>query len=174
MPSDPVTLAYEQFVRARGPALLRFAYLLTGDYSVAEDLTQDCLTSAYWRWPTLADPEAYLRRAITNGVRSRFRRLGLHRRWERLQPPSTSADPAEIVTESDALWAAIRRLRPQHRSVLVLRYYEDLSDSDIAQILGCSESTVRTWARRGLSRLREVHAQTEPEAEVGRHAGTRP
>jgi RNA polymerase sigma-70 factor (sigma-E family) len=166
MAQEQVPTGYEGFVRERGRALLRYAYLLTDDRSATEDLVQDCLMAAYPRWLDLSEPEAYLRRCIANRVRSRLRRVGLHRKWERLQIDAPTRDPAESISESDALWRAIRLLRPHHRAVLVLRYYEDLPDREIAVILGCSEPTVRSWALRGLSQLRREPplANTEKKA----------
>jgi RNA polymerase sigma-70 factor (sigma-E family) len=166
MQQEQAPAAYEPFVRERGPALLRFAFLMTADHAAAEDVVQDCLLAVLPRWTDVAEPEAYLRRCIANRIRSRLRRIGLHRRWERLNVDVPGRDPAEVVSESDALWRAICALRPHHKAVLVLRYYEDLADSDIARILGCSESTVRSWAMRGLAQLRGEPALSvaEPKA----------
>jgi RNA polymerase sigma-70 factor (sigma-E family) len=151
---------FAAFVRARGDHHLRMAVLLTGDRPTAEDLVQASLLKLYQAWPRLdtsADPDAYLRQIIVNTRRSWWRAL-----WRRETP--TDGLPEEIATDSDfadrhALGALVRqalaRLPRQQRAVLVLRYFEDLPEAEVAGLLGCSAGTVKTHAHRGLRGLRE-------------------
>jgi len=131
---------------ARGAGLVRFARFLAGDEHRAEDLVQDVLARAYLRWDRITrtdEPDVYIRQAIVNASHSWWRR-----RSNREQPadgelPDRVA-PGELDTEAaerDALWRRIRRLPQRQREVVVLRYYEDLDDTAIATILGCSAGT---------------------------------
>jgi RNA polymerase sigma-70 factor (sigma-E family) len=154
---------FEEYVSARGPALLRFAYVLTMDRHSAEDLVQAALTDAYrhWRRVNHADhPEAYVRKIIVNLHLSRRRRL-----WRREQPSElidgdlgrqarSEPDIADHVVERDAAREALDALPPRARTILVLRYYGDFEDRAIAVILGIQESTVRSTASRALTTLR--------------------
>jgi RNA polymerase sigma-70 factor (sigma-E family) len=158
---------FEAYVAARGAALLRFAALLTGDRHRAEDLVQDALAKAYLRWGRIrrADqPDVYVRRVLVNGSRAFWRRstnheLPVDRTADRAAPGDVSAESAE----RDAVRRMIAQLPHRQRAVLVLRYYEDLDDATIAEILECSPATVRTHAMRALQRLREAHASTRSE-----------
>jgi RNA polymerase sigma-70 factor (sigma-E family) len=149
---------FEEYIAARGQALVRFAALLTGDDHRAEDLVQEALAKAYLRWSRIRrtdDPDVYLRRLVLNASRSWWRR-----RANRELPAPMDVDvagPGELdaeAAERDALWRLIRALPDQQRAVVVLRYYEDLDDATIARILDCSAVTVRTHAMRALHRLR--------------------
>ena len=168
MPGDDgVEESFTAFVRASGERHLRVAVLLTGDWHAAEDLVQASLVKLYRAWPGVdqvgGDPDAYLRRIIVNTHRSWWRA-----RWRR-EAPSPQL-PGSLVRGDDAdqraLAASIRqalgRLSPKQRAVLVLRYYEDLPEAEIASLLGCSPGTVKTHAHRGLRALR---------AELGGHGG---
>jgi RNA polymerase sigma-70 factor (sigma-E family) len=161
-------LTFEEYVAARGPALVRFARLLTGDRHHAEDLVQEALSKAYLRWDRMIrseQPDAYLRRMVINASRSWWRR-----RTNRETPCEVSGDrvaPGQMETETverDEMWQRIARLPERQRTVLVLRYYEDLDDAAIADILGCTAVTVRTHAMRALNTLRE-----HTEAGAGRN-----
>ncbi|MGI5241736.1 SigE family RNA polymerase sigma factor [Dactylosporangium sp. CA-139066] len=152
---------FEEYIAARGQALVRFAALLTGDDHRAEDLVQDALAKAYLRWSRIRrsdDPDVYLRRLVLNASRSWWRR-----RANRELPapvPDDVAQPGALdaeAAERDALWRLIRALPEQQRAVVVLRYYEDLDDATIARILDCSPVTVRTHAMRALHRLRDEY-----------------
>ncbi|MFI1193454.1 SigE family RNA polymerase sigma factor [Micromonospora sp. NPDC020750] len=152
-------MTFEEYVASRGPALLRLARLLTGDEHRAEDLTQDVLARAYvhWRRITRADrPDVYVRRMLVNANHSWWRR-----RSSRELATSTFAEQPQRgdlggeAADRDAMWRLIAALPNRQRAVLVLRYYEDLDDATIAQILGCSPVTVRTHAMRALIHLRE-------------------
>jgi len=150
------------FVSRDGAALLRFAYLLCRDSGRAEDLVQDALVRMLRRWRSgsVADsPLAYARRVITNEY------LG----WRRLRASGEVAlehdaavpDAAGLVDERDRVWRLIGSLPPRARAVLVLRYYEELPDREIAAVLGCAEATVRSIAARAFHTLRGVAVAEE-------------
>ncbi|MBQ0894068.1 SigE family RNA polymerase sigma factor [Micromonospora sp. U56] len=151
-------MTFEEYVSSRGPALVRLARLLTGDEHRAEDLTQDVLARAYVHWRRIAradHPDVYVRRMLVNANTSWWRRRSSHE--------LATAEFAELphrgdlggeAAERDELWRMILALPDRQRAVLVLRYYEDLDDGTIAQILDCSPVTVRTHAMRALTQLR--------------------
>jgi RNA polymerase sigma-70 factor (sigma-E family) len=147
--------SFEEYVRARTPALMRIAYLLVGDPHDAEDLVQSAYAVAAVRWHRLDDPEAYLRRVIYTQSVSRWRR-------RQARPPETlTATPPERPVETDQdtrlmLASALRRLTPKQRAVLVLRYYEDRTEVEAALLLGVSSGTVKSQTRHALRRLREL------------------
>ncbi len=156
--------AFDAFARGRMRELLRFAHLLTGDPHRAADLVQDALERTLMSWDRVVrkdDPVAYVRRAIVNRHVSVWRRY----RRERLvaDAPDAAYDPrvAERAFDAD-LWAALATLPPRQRAVLVLRYYEDLSEADTAATLGCSVGTVKSSTFRALAKLRE-RATTDSE-----------
>jgi RNA polymerase sigma-70 factor (sigma-E family) len=145
--------AFDAFVRARHPALLRYGNLLTGDPHSAADLVQDALerTGLAWGRVRQDDPEGYVRRVMVNRHISVWRRV----RRERLvadAPESAYAAGAPHV--EDAMWLALGTLARRQRAVLVLRYYEDLSEAEIARVLGCAPGTVKSQAAKGLASLR--------------------
>lgn len=151
--------AFEAWAVARQHGFLRAAILLTGEQSSAEDLVQDALVKVAERWTRLRHeaPDAYARRVIYNGAVSRWRR---HRR----EAP-TAALPEAGVQGGNEAWiagadvrAALQALTPRQRAVLVLRYYEDLSEQQIAETLGVSTGTVKSQAHTALRRLREQFA----------------
>ena len=151
---------FEAYVAARGAALLRFASLLTGDPHRAEDLVQDALAKAYLRWDRIrrADqPDVYVRRVLVNGSRAWWRRRSNHE--VPVERAAERAGPGDVSTETadrDLVRRMIAKLPVRQRAVLVLRYFEDLDDATIAEILECSQATVRTHAMRALQRLRQV------------------
>jgi RNA polymerase sigma-70 factor (sigma-E family) len=154
---------FRAFVAARSSSLLWFAHVLTGDPHTAEDVVQTALarTAAAWARVRRKDnPEGYVRRAIVTTHLNALRR----RPW-REQPrdfisneadDAAAARPEQDLDERDAMWSALGELPPKQRAVLVLRYYEDLSEADIAEVLGCSRGTVKSQAAKGLSRLRQI------------------
>jgi RNA polymerase sigma-70 factor (sigma-E family) len=157
---------FDEYVRRRGPALVRLGRLLTGDRHQGEDLAQDVLARAFVRWERISAggaPEAYLRRALVNASISRWRRPGSREiavaaeAWPADTPDAT--DLGAQAAERDAAWRLIRRLPPKQRAAVVLRYYEDLDDAAIAALLGCSQATVRSQVKRALDTLR---ARLEP------------
>ena len=151
-------MTFEEYVLARGPALVRLARLLVGDPHQADDLAQDALARVYPRWRHIARsdrPDVYVRRVLVNLNHSWWRRRG--RREVSVAEPAerrSIADAQHVTVERDAMWPLVAALPPRQRDTLVLRYYEDLDDVTIAEILGCSPVTVRTHAMRGLAALR--------------------
>lgn len=153
MSSREEPAGFEEFVAARRAALLRSAYLLTGDHQDAEDLVQVALVKAVPHWHRIADhPEPYVRRILARESVNRWRR----RRWREVstdllpERPVGSVDPDDGSVVRDALVS----LAPRQRAVIVLRYYEDLTERQTADALGISVGTVKSQARDGLARLR--------------------
>jgi RNA polymerase sigma-70 factor (sigma-E family) len=162
---------FAAFVAARSPALLRAAWLLTGDAGRAEDLLQTVLAKAWRRWRRIADgsPEAYVRQAMFNTYASWWRR-----RWRAEVPAPVVPDRgvhddlAGETANRDAVRRALGRLTRQQRAIVVLRYVEDLSVAETAAILGCSPGTVKTLASRALAVLRtDPHLRLPHAEEVG-------
>lgn len=151
---------FEEFVATRGAALRRTAYLLTGDWHLAEDLLQAALLRTYERRRRLRDPgvwEAYTRKVLVTTFASWARRRSFGERpAEDVGSTATVGDRADEQAERDRVWSAIRRLPRRQRAVLVLRYYEDLSEAEIARLLGVSPGAVKSYASRGLATLREL------------------
>ncbi len=148
---------FATFVRARGPALLRLATLLAGDPTAGEDLLQSVLERTYLRWPqaSIRDPEAYVRQAMTNAMRSVWRRRRRMREQPTSQPPDRHRDIGEeAIHNRMPLLDALRRLPAQQRLVIVLRFVEDLTEAEVATRLGCSTGTVKKQSSRALTRLR--------------------
>jgi RNA polymerase sigma-70 factor (sigma-E family) len=140
-----------------GVALLRFAYLLCGDRHLAEDLLQDVLAAMHRRFPDdlpLDNPAAYARRALVNGNISRARRFSSAEIAVDEVPDAPVSD-VDLAAQRDGLWQALRRLPIRQRTVLVLRFYADMSDADIAAALGARRGTVRSLASRALAALRD-------------------
>ena len=151
--------SFDAFVVARGPALLRFAYLLSRDQHQAQDLVQEALCHAHRRWARVEQPEAYVKRAVLNGFLSwRRRRASRELVTDELPEPRdrTSGGHAAANADRDAMWKLLARLPRRQRAVLVLRFYEDLDDTAIAGYLNCSPVTVRAHASKALARLRSL------------------
>jgi RNA polymerase sigma factor (sigma-70 family) len=141
----------ELYARERVP-MLRLAVLLVGSVPLAEDVVQDAFGEVARRWDGLDRPGAYLRTCVVNGCRGALRRRATEERAAALAPPAHDVHlPTELVEVRDAL----DRLGERQRVVVVLRYFLDLPDSDIAALLGCRQTTVRSLARRALAVLRE-------------------
>lgn len=139
--------AFDTFARGRMRELLRFAHVLTGDPHRAADLVQDALERTLLGWHRIErkdDPEVYVRRAIVNRHVSVWRRT----RRERLVAETPDQPYAGETGRDDELWAALATLAPRQRAVVVLRYYEDLSEADTAAALGCSVGTVKSRPTR--------------------------
>jgi RNA polymerase sigma-70 factor (sigma-E family) len=146
---------FDGFVAGRMPTLLRTAYLLTGDLGLAQDLVQSALATSWFAWSRIeGDPEAYVRRVMVNTSVSWWRRRWRAERAVAAVPDVGVPDATAGVPERDAMWRALARLPRRQRAVLVLRYYEDRSEAEIAEILGCSAGTVKSQAARGLAKLR--------------------
>jgi RNA polymerase sigma-70 factor (sigma-E family) len=141
--------------------LVRLATLLTRDASVAEELVQDAFVSLHRRWSSLADPGAahgYLRTTVINNARSALRHRGVEERYRQPGPPEPSGPEERAVqaTEDARVMAALRSLSRRQQEVLVLRYYADLSEQEIAATLGMSRGAVKSHAHRGIGALREA------------------
>lgn len=150
-------MEFTDYVAARGPALERFAYVLTGDADLAQDLVQTALLKAYrrWRWVTRAEhPDAYVRRIVTTSYLDWRRRRSNAEAPVDAVPDRAGPDLADGVVERDQLRRALGTLTPRQRAVLVLRHYEGLNDAAIAALLRCGEVSVRSHASRGAARLR--------------------
>ncbi|MFI7606893.1 SigE family RNA polymerase sigma factor [Micromonospora sp. NPDC049366] len=150
--------SFEAYVQTRGPGLSRHAYLLTGDHHLAEDLVQQTLLRVAGRWRRVVaegDPDAYVRRALYHQHISWWRRRTRQvpeAPLERNDRPVP--DAADAVAVNLAVRAALGRLAPRQRAAIVLRYFADLSDAQIADTLGCRVGTVKSQLRDGLARLR--------------------
>jgi RNA polymerase sigma-70 factor (sigma-E family) len=154
--SRTVVVDFDDWVAARGPALLRLAYVLTGSRTDAEDVVQDALSRALPRWSrisTLDDPDAYVRRMVVNAHVSWWRTM---RRRE--VPVETVRDRAAAdgpsTEERDRMWRACQALPPDQRTAIVLRFYEDLDYAEIAALTGVREGSVRSRVSRGVAALR--------------------
>jgi RNA polymerase sigma-70 factor (sigma-E family) len=159
---------FEAWMTARQPALLRTACLLTGETHTAEDLVQTTLAKMYLAWDRIADREhvdAYARKALVNEFRSLWRRPWRRRELSTEQLPESRA-PEQYDGRShghnDALWEFVGTLPPKQRAVIVLRYYEELTEAETAAALGISVGTVKSQASRALASLRRtVHDHPE-------------
>ena len=145
---------FDEFVATRSPALLRTAYLLTGDHGLAEDLLQTALAKCWFAWGRIdGPPEPYVRRALATTYATWWRR-----KWRAERPtgvlPERPAEPRHVLEDRDALWRALGALPRRQRAVVVLRYYEDLSEAETASALGVSVGTVKSQAARALATLR--------------------
>jgi RNA polymerase sigma-70 factor (sigma-E family) len=164
VPDDPAAwdadIAVTALYSAHWRPLVRLAVLLTGDASVAEEIVQDAFVALYRRWTSLSDPRAalaYVRATVVNGSRSRVRHRGVEER-HRPAPAPEPAGPEEVALRAaeDALVLdALRGLPRRQQEVLVLRYYADLSEAEIAAAIGVSRGSVKRHASRGMAALRE-------------------
>ncbi|HVW80478.1 MAG TPA: SigE family RNA polymerase sigma factor [Mycobacteriales bacterium] len=157
-------MTFEEYAAARLPRLLRYAVILTGDHDLAQDVVQEVLARAQVRWSRImraGSPDAYVRQMVLNEY------LSWRRRWavrnvqavgERLvdlgDRSASHRDHAQDVVDTDEVWARLATLPRKQRAVLVLRYYEQLADDEIATLLGCAQATVRSNASKALANLR--------------------
>ena len=155
---DAQVPGFAQFVAARERALQRTAWLLTGDWALAEDLVQTALVRAWPRWERIRhrdDPEIYVRRVMLNTWSTWTRR-----RWRGEKPAAdvpehaAAGDLAAEVTVRLAVRGALLSLSPRQRAVLVLRVYDDLSEAQVAEVLDCPAGTVKSTMSRALAQLR--------------------
>ncbi|HWI43062.1 MAG TPA: SigE family RNA polymerase sigma factor [Nocardioides sp.] len=158
---------FDSWVQARGPSLLRLAYVLTANGSEAEDIVQDALSRALPRWDRIAradDVDAYVRRMVVNAHTSWWRR------FRRRESPAAEVRPRETVTgpgdtggpehdERRRLWSACQALPEAQRTAVVLRFYEQLDYDEIAALTGVREGTVRSRVSRGIAELRQQLGQ---------------
>lgn len=158
-------MTYEEFADSRLAALLRYAVMLTGDPHQAQDLVQDTMVRVQLNWRRVAradSPERYVRRMLTNQYVDWRRGSWVRRVLLRGEPEETvpvRADHAQDAVERDQVWSWLARLPRRQRASLVLRYYEDLPDAEIAEILGCAVGTVRSSISRALATLRAEHME---------------
>jgi RNA polymerase sigma-70 factor (sigma-E family) len=155
---------YDDFYVALRPRLVRTAYAVSGDLGIAEDAVQTAFAKAYRSWRRISrldSPEAYVRRMAVNEVLNTRRTAHVRREVVQAEVP----DAADAVSDDGALvhdemWQAVQSLPPRQRAVLVLRYYEDLSEQQIADVLGCRPGTVKSQASAALATLRTRLDQT--------------
>jgi len=167
-----VAETFDSFVVARGPGLLRFAYVLCGDRHLAEDLVQEVLARVHRKWSRIEEltyPEAYVRKAVVREFLSWRRRLSNRELVAAYLPERTqdAPDPAARQAVFDELWRLLATLPRAQRAVLVLRFFEDLPDARIAELLDCTAATVRVHASRGLARLRASMGPANTAASTG-------
>ncbi len=163
---------FEDFVAGVSPRLFRAAYAITRDHHLAEDAVQSALGKAYARWSRVSrseQPEAYVRRMVVNEVLSWRRRKASTEVPTDVPPvddPRRAPAPHDtLLADSDAMWQALGRLAPRQRAVVVLRYYEHLSEVEIAETLGVRPGTVKSQCAAALARLRLLLADTRTEGE---------
>jgi RNA polymerase sigma-70 factor (sigma-E family) len=153
--------AFSEFAAARSASLFRTAYLMVGEHDLAQDLVQEALTKTYVAWPRLRDvskAEAYTRKAITTTYIGWWRRKA----WSAERPRDDVPDRPGEHPEHDSrvvdrawLWAELQQLPPRQRAAIVLRYYEDLTEAQTAEVMDCAVGTVKSQVSHGLRRLRE-------------------
>lgn len=164
----PDRVPFDDFVAARSDRLLRTAYLLTRDHGSAEDLLQTALTKAWSSWGRIhTHPEPYVRQVLVNTYATWWRRKwhGEHP-TERL-PEQPAADTTTAHADRTDLWAALGTLPRRQRAVVVLRFFEDLSEAETARVLGCSTGTVKSQTSKALAKLR-VDEGLRSDRRIGR------
>ena len=156
----PSALHFDTYVHARSGALLRLAFLLTGDAHLAEDLVQTALVKVMGRWEQVTaggDPHAYVRKVLLHTALGwRRRRWHGERPSDPLPDMGGSPDQTAVIDSRERLRRALLQLPARQRAAVVLRHYEDLSEQDVARELGCSVGTVKSQTARGLDRLRSL------------------
>jgi RNA polymerase sigma-70 factor (sigma-E family) len=156
---------FESWLVAREPALQRLALLLTGDEHAAQDLVQTSLAKLYLAWDRLDDrstADAYARRILVNEHRSAWRRPWRRREVVTDHPPEQGGPAVEYDGSREAVWRFVASLPPRQRAVIVLRYYEQLSEAEIADVLGISAGTVKSQASRAIASLRARMPEEQP------------
>ncbi len=165
---------FRSYVTGRSAALLRTAYLLTGNRADAEDLLQTALAKTYLSWDRIRDREAvdgYVRRVMVNTQTSWWRRRKVDERpTDELPDRGGGRDSTADLDLHDALWTALASLPTRQRAVVVLRYYEDLSEAETARVMGVSVGTVKSTTSRALSKLREDSSLLTGDADDPRTA----
>lgn len=148
---------FSAFVHRRWPQLVRLGFVLTGDPGLAEDLAQTALARVYASWPRICrsgDPDAYVRRVMVNANRSRFRKRRVAEQLTGTVPEPPPADGIRGCDDRVTLLAALMGLPPRQRSVVMLRFWLDMTETQAAEALGCSVGTVKSQASRALAALR--------------------
>jgi RNA polymerase sigma-70 factor (sigma-E family) len=157
---------FVEFVAARWSRLFRTAYLLTSDEAAAEDILQSAMEKTYARWPRvsrMAEPEAYVRTLMANAVISARRRPGWRREWLLDVLPERPNPPVDLgVVDHALLWPLVCALPDRQRAVLVLRYYEDFTEAQTAEVLGCAVGTVKSHAHDAIRALRRGLGAAQP------------
>lgn len=153
--ADP---AYSEFVQARAPRLRRAAYLLCGDPDLAEDLLQEALIALAEKWESVDNPDGFVRRVLYR------QRVSWWRKWRRevtteVLPEHGIPDGAEERARDDQVHQALRSLPPRQRAALVLRYFEDLTEKQTAEVMGVRPGTVKSLSHHAIARLREELGQ---------------
>ena len=165
----PTGTDFEQWLRAREGSLHRTARLLTHDPHAAQDLVQATLAKMYLAWDRLQDQErvdAYARRILVNEHRSTWRRAWKQREVMTETLPDAGQSSPEYDGQGDAVWRFVCSLPPKQRTVIVLRYYEQLTEAEVADLMGISIGTVKSQAHRALASLRE-RVTDHPEIDGG-------
>ena len=141
--------AFEETYRALWPGLVRLGHLLCGSRALGEEVAQEAFLGLLRRGTPVDEPAAYLRRSVVNLSISARRRQGREQRYV-----AALREDVQLPPEADEMWQRLVRLPPRQRAVLVLRFYEDLSEAAIAEALGCRPGTVKSLSARGIARLR--------------------
>jgi RNA polymerase sigma-70 factor (sigma-E family) len=155
---QPDAAAFSEFVTARSGSLFRTAYLVLGDYQLAQDLVQESLIKAYAVWPRLRDvpkAEGYVRRIIVTTSVSWRRRRWFHERPTEVLPDVAAPDQTDRLGMQEELWSGLLLLPPRQRAAVVLRFCEDLSETQTAELMGCSVGTVKKHTSLAVARLRD-------------------
>lgn len=156
--SSREVMAFTEFMSVSSASLFRTAFLIVGDHQLAQDLLQESLIKTYIAWPRLRDvskAEAYTRKTIVTTAISWRRRRSFHERPTDRLPDTAVPDPGEAVTTHASIVVQLRTLPPRQRAAIVLRYYEDLSETQTAEVMGCSVGAVKSHVSTGLGRLRD-------------------
>ena len=159
-----VEASFTEFVTLRGQALLRTAYLLTGQYEDAQDLLQSALAKTYVAWSRLRAPEAaesYVRKILTRDAAREWRRRARRRELVMSEPPDLPGCLPPSGAPDHELWEALGRLPCRQRAIMVLRYYEELTEAETAAVLQCSLGTVKSQTSKALASLRRYATQSE-------------
>ena len=170
--NSPHEDSFREFVEGSWHRLLRTAYLLTGDHGAAEDLVQTALMRTYRHWNRIVAyeaPESYVRRVMVNANISAWRRRKavVHVVADPPEPHAgASGDHQDTYALRDELWRAVCAMSPRMRTAFVLRYFEDLTEAEVASVMGCAVGTVKSQIARGLTRLRgDLHVDRTGQAD---------
>ena len=160
------TSSMEELYTANAQRAGRLAYFLVGDRDLAQDLVQDAFLKVFARWGNLRTPDsfaAYLNRTVVNLAHKTHRRRGVERRYLDKQPRHEAVASVRDYETADELWGRLQSLPQRQRTAIVLRYYEDLTDHQAAEAMGCSEKAIASLVQRALGTLRK----NAPATEVG-------
>ncbi len=158
---------FDEFVNASWPSLFRTSFLLMGDHQLAEGLLQTSLVKVYVAWSRVSkveDPRAYARTVVTNSAMSWWRRRSATEVTTSFWPDTAVAGHEDSVTQAHVMWQALQQLPPRQRAVMVLRYYEDLSEAEIAKALDISTGSVKTHAHHAVRALARSLGTEAPNA----------